>query len=438
MLILPAPLDLVTDDRQNRRAARFTGRRFLHRWSSLKRLRFCGVDPVQGRGGVTVKASGKGKDRRAGYGQLQHCGSTWSCPVCSHKINAVRAAELAAAVSAWHAPVFGPAFKKGPKPQGRIVFLTLTMRHRRADLLDDMWTNGVSAAWNAVTSGRPWLRDQDLYGSLVSRKVKTGKHAGKFRHENRIGFARVVETTHGDNGWHVHIHALLFVRGTITGDEALLLGDSMFGRWLPALEAAGFHGTKMQHGVDVKLIGPDDSNKVSDYFTKNSFEGKPNAFGQANAGKVGWEAAGGTGKSGRKKNRTPFQILADAAANGVDSDGVVSDDLALWWVWESASKGKRQMTWSPWLRDWLKLGEEADDNKIANTDMGGDVVLRLRADQFDAIIRCAEGLLDAVEADDDMTAAHAWLDRKLGLWRTELVIDDSGPLPFVSGVLVRA
>lgn len=421
MVILPAPLDAVENAaRQGRRSARYIARRFLHFNSSLKRLRFCGVDPVQakGMGHVTVKATGKGNDRRAGYGQLQVCGSVWSCPVCSAKINNVRAADIAAVVSAWTSPtVFGP-LRSGASDHrhagGRIVFLTLTMRHHAGQELDDLWSRGISAAWGAVTSGRAWVTDQDLYGVLVPRVVKTGKHAGETRWSHRIGYARVVETTHGRNGWHVHIHALLFVRPDLDPDDMKALGDSIFSRWSAALVAAGFDAPKLQYGVDVKMPGPADSNRVAEYFSKNSFAGRNKA------GKLAWEAAGGIGKWARGANRTPFQIL-EALCSGEDYASFEAD-VARWYVWEKASKGKRQLTWSPWLREYLRISEEQTDEEIAASELGGDVVLRLRGDQFDQVVsKGAHQLLDAVEADDDMTAAHLWLDENLGIWRTSVV-----------------
>lgn len=381
--------------RQDRRSLRYSARRVLHHESSLKRVRFCGVDAIKTKDGYThdiaIKASGTGTERRAGIAGVQHCGSTWACPVCSHKINAVRAEELANAVSRWH------------ESGGRIVFATLTMRHKRGQRLNDLWTNGISAGWGKVTSGRGWKRDQELYGTPQERVIKSGAKAGTVVTENRIGFARVVETTQGRNGWHVHIHALLFVRGDITTLEAMDLGDAMFGRWVPALTAAGFGSPSLRHGIDVRLIGPQDSNKVAEYFSKNTFAGK------ANSTKVGWEAAGGSGKVASKRfgNRTPFEILADITLLGD------ADDLALWWEWEEASKGKRQLTWSPWLRAALKLAEEKSDDEIVEEDLGGDVVVELRPAQHEAIRGKIEKLLDAVEADDDMTAAHAWLRKHL-------------------------
>lgn len=434
MAIVPAPLNAVQNEaRQNRRAARYVARRFLHFNSSIKRLRFCGVDPVQAKqsafkgdkfapsdvpgGHVTVKATGSGVNRRAGFGSLQMCGSVWSCPVCSAKINTVRAADIGAAVSAWHAPVSGPQPFDGPALHrgGRIIFLTLTMRHKKGQELDDLWTRGISAGWHAVTSGRAWKDDQSDYGVVVPRTVKTGKRAGEVVWSPRIGYARVVETTYGSAGWHVHIHALLFVRPDITGKQATDFGDTIFGRWSASLVAAGFDAPTLTHGVDVRLLGPEtaDFNKVADYFSKNTFAGRDKA------GKVGWEAAGGTGKTARGKNRTPFQILENICSGEEYAD--FEADVSRWWVWEAASKGKRQLTWSPWLRDYLRLALEETDEEIAAKELGGDVVLRLRGDQFDAVVsKGAHKLLDAVEADDDMTTAYLWLDENLGMWRTKI------------------
>mgnify|MGYP001791572498 CR=1 FL=1 len=419
------------DARRARRNQRWAARRLLGFKSSLRRVRYCGRDLVPGKGGVAVLASGLGKERRAGFGNVQHCGSTWACPVCSGKIAAARAAEIARVISAWHAPVFGPQLPGIPVTGlfgGRIIFLTLTMRHKKGQPLAELWENGISAGWGKVTSGRAWKREQELYGVRAVRTVKSGKRIGETVTEQRIGFARVVETTHGDNGWHVHIHALLFVRGDMTGKEALALGDSMFGRWAPALKAAGFGTPSLVHGVDVRLMGPADGDALSKYFAKS-------VYGQENAGKAGWEAAGGTGKNGSKKfgNRTPFQILADIMAAG-DADASVAavaaagsgDDLAIWWEWETASKGKRQLTWSPWLRDLLRLPEEETDQAIADAAILGDIVLTLRQDQWDAVFPSAAVLLDLVESDNDGAAARAWLDEKLGNWMPVAVY--SGPL----------
>jgi hypothetical protein len=69
---------------------------------------------------------------------------------------------------------------------GSASLITLTMRHHAGHKLKDLW-QALSAAWRGVISGKQWIADQELGGLL--------------------GWVRVVEATHGRNGWHLHVHA---------------------------------------------------------------------------------------------------------------------------------------------------------------------------------------------------------------------------------------
>lgn len=371
----------TTDARHSRRSERFSARRILWDLSSIERVRTCGHHGILPDGNVAVKLTGTGSERRAGFSGVATCGSTWACPVCSQKIATQRAADLAAAVLAWH--VLG----------GRVLMVTLTMRHRKKQRLAELW-DSLSYAWGKVTSGRGWLTDSDLCGTVIPRVVKTGTRKGQTVNETKIGFARVVETTQGDNGWHVHIHALLFVRGDITEPESRMLADSMYGRWANALVAKGLTSPTLAHGVDVRLVGLDDALLLGDYFSKSVYT----------AEKAGWEVAGGSGKKAGNGNRTPFQILADVVKNGD------ADDLSLWWEWEKASHNRRQLTWSAGLREMLALGDEKTDEEITEEELGGDVVLTLDAPTFAAIRHTSETLLDLLEKET-LEIAQKWLDQ---------------------------
>jgi hypothetical protein len=73
-----------------------------------------------------------------------------------------------------------------------------------------------SDAWARVTSGGAWQAHQELFGGL-------------------LGWARVVEVTDGENGWHVHIHALIcFGEQVSTELVAGSVGARMFARWRAA------------------------------------------------------------------------------------------------------------------------------------------------------------------------------------------------------------
>ncbi len=88
----------------------------------------------------------------------------------------------------------------------------------------------LSYAWQRVTSGSSWQEDCERFGGL-------------------LGWARAVEVTDGDNGWHVHLHVLLCFREQVSADLArAALGPRIFGRWNRALERQGllgFRGARM-------------------------------------------------------------------------------------------------------------------------------------------------------------------------------------------------
>jgi hypothetical protein len=83
---------------------------------------------------------------------------------------------------------------------------------------------------------------------------------------------------------------------------------------------------------------------------------------------------GATKKAKSKGGRTPFQILSDLVAGGE------VEDLELWEEYESASKGRRALVWSPGLRDLMGL-DEVTDEQIADEEVGSaDDVLFVVAD----------------------------------------------------------
>lgn len=338
------------------RESRFDAQRTLWEESSLNSVRHCGRSLSKHAGdGQTVAV--KMTDGKAGFAGLQSCGSPWACPVCSGKIAPVRANEIQRAIDAWH------------KLGNRVVFNTFTMRHKSSQKLADLW-DGLSHAWGAVTSGSSWERDSDLYGGQPVERVKV-RQLNKVKFKvvtpgQRINFIRAVEVTHGDNGWHVHIHALLFVNAKMSQADATALGLAMFDRWKRALVNKGFAAPTREHGIDSKLVPVDGSVPLGEYFAKA-------VYGQPIKRKfkpVGWELAGGMGKLGRRENRTPFQILADIVTHGD------ADDLARWFVFEQSSKGRRQITWSHGFRDLLDLPPEKTDEEIAAEKLAGTVVMQ--------------------------------------------------------------
>jgi hypothetical protein len=178
---------------------------------------------------------------------------------------------------------------------------------------------------------------------------------------------RRVECTIGRNGWHLHVHALLFVPGDETEARAAARGAAMFDAWSRRLVRDGLEAPLADSGgLSVKLLDLTSAGaEIAKYLAKGTFE--------TAATKAALELAG-SGKRAWRRNRTPMQVLADVTRLGL------AEDAALWWEWEDASHGKQALTWKQGFRDTLCRDDELSDEELAaETDHGGEVVVTLSA-----------------------------------------------------------
>lgn len=415
----------VAPDRVARREARFDARYSQWQLSSIPRVRACGrfLHDVDGgkRGksdaSAVLRASGSVADgtRTAGWGGVQSCGSVWSCPVCAEKIQAERQAQVSAALAV--------ARLRG----WEVLFLTLTMRHKRAHRLSMLWEH-LSTAWRATTSGsgRAWKGDKEEFGVQ--------------------GYVRLVEVTHGaENGWHVHVHVLLFVDPAAAGlghtfPESGLLSDAavddlagrMWGRWKAALDVGKGIRPAKRHGVDIKRVRSDDV--IAEYFAKGMYDRK-------GEGSTAHDVSGAHGKDAKRGNRTPFGILRSLVGSERSDDVVDLEtgeltgasydaDLELWQTFEQASKGRRQLLWSHGLKAELGVDQELTDQEIVDQEHGGDVLEYVSAEEYKHLAkrRMLAAVLVAAEADDTGEALCAFLNRRVRAVASPLTGDDSGPL----------
>lgn len=329
---------------------------------------------------VSTSASGA---RTAGYAGLQHCGSYSACPVCNATIAAHRQTEIEAALTAWHGQ------------GGRVVLGTFTMRHRKGQALKTLW-DGLSAAWRAMTHGRGWDADSLAFGTVeLQERVRTlRRKSGPVRVVDhvmvgKIPWIRVVEVTVGDNGWHVHVHALMLVPGDTRKAQVKALEGSMFTRWQAALADLGLESWRTR-GADLRLLEGDPSAELGDYFTKASYSGSMEvARGDLKTGRHGKTGAG----------RTPFQVLEDLVATGD------AEDLDVWHEWERGSKGRRTVAWSYGLRaDLLPTAVEVSDEELVEADAGGEVECQIERDVWRVIVQHRADF-DVLRAFQDSTPA---------------------------------
>ena len=172
--------------RESRRHKRYAQRQVLWDMSRIERVRKCGRVPT-GEGVTVVDHAGV-----AHYAGLTTCGSIWACPVCSAKIRAGRAEEIAAGAASWDQAV------------NSVYMITLTAPHDMGMKLSALLPV-IADSFRKVISGRAWLKVKAVAGVA--------------------GTIRSIEITHGANGWHPHLHVLVFCRGDPGAEGLAALGS---------------------------------------------------------------------------------------------------------------------------------------------------------------------------------------------------------------------
>jgi len=372
---------------------RYGARHVLWGLSHDKRRRECGRG-VRSADGVKVKVTTVDGARHAGWSGLSTCGSVWSCPVCSAKIANARQAELLAAITEWT--------RRG----GRIGFGTVTMRHYAHHELTRLW-DGLSGARHAMLSGRAWQAEQRDAGVLMPRVIHSGSRAGDTVLESRIPVVGVVEGTHGVNGWHLHLHMVLFLSAEATSESFDLLGSQLFMRWRDSLGAAGLPLPNFRHGKDFQLVEGDAATRLADYFCKGQYEGSiPDFAAEAVAARRGisLEVTRSDMKDASHGNKTPFGLLRGlvevtrSGDMGVHTVESIERDTEIWHEWERCSAGRRQISWTPGLREFLGVGALLTDDELAAKDFGNP-------DEVHGIDSLTHKLIIACRADGQVLTA---------------------------------
>lgn len=272
------------------------------RWALLERLRPISVRRTarcrSRRISPTVQVQ-RGTDQQTiGLSGVVTCSSPWGCPCCAARIYAERAGDVQKAVERWGAD--------------RCVMLTLTVRHGLGDDLKDT-RSAVTRGWRALWGGNPGRR---LKKKLGVRHV-----------------VRALEVTHGRNGWHPHIHALLLL-DTAGGVPDEVVAE-LQARWVRSVSRVAGNATPdYEHGAVLTSL-----------------------HGARYIAKLGLEIASIAEKRGHQPGaRTPWAIAARAARGE-------RRFVELWTHYTESMYGARQLTWSRDMRRELELGEERTDEE---------------------------------------------------------------------------
>lgn len=253
------------------------------------------------------------------YRGLYACKSPWLCPVCGPKIVERRADQIQTAIDSWTAM------------GGDVALLTLTTRHSRSTRLDFL-LDGLIKAW-------------DRFRKAIRRMLK----AVGLTHQ-----VRAVEITHGaTNGWHPHLHCVLFTRSVIPH----VLVPNLQQVWAKACEAAGLRRPSLKRGFDLK-----GATHAAKYVSKSVWD---TARVRIAVGGVGVGSGTGSSRSGYSNSSPSGVPGADAQSRTIKD---LLDDTVLYrrrrdrrlvLEYARATHGRSAIHWSHGSLDALVRGPRA-------------------------------------------------------------------------------
>lgn len=253
---------------------------------------------------------------KAYFREVVTCSNSFLCPVCSPRIRSKRSKEIAFGVDKWLA-ASGTALERfrSPDPEKTLYMITLTFRHSRSDKLSDMMPRFKKAT-------------QFFWGH---RQVKKA-----FRSAGIQGRITAFEIMRGSNGWHPHLHILVFCRQhyfDVPGFKRL---------WVDSLKRAGLSGLG-QHALNFI-----EARNGAEYINKISLE-----IGLSNA------------KSGRDGGLSPFQLL-EKSLSGDRAAGKLFQEL---WLYMRESH-THVLEWSKGLKAFFGISEVSDEQICSGLDEG--------------------------------------------------------------------
>jgi len=298
------------------------------------RIAACHTNPVKNATNVEVWAK-QGVPLPGHFQGLQTCALPWLCAVCSPKIAERRSAEIESAMTVCRAQ------------GGQVLMPTFTVPHGRQDALCDT-LDLIKKALRAMASWTPYRQLQDRLG-VVGRIIAT-------------------EITHGEaNGWHPHFHELWFFDRA--GVDVVKLEADLFGMWRKACTKFGLGAPSRRHGVVVQ-----DGSKAAHYVSK--------------MGNKEWtladEISKASSKSGRKGSRSAWELL-DCMVDPNASPQHHKRAEGLFREYAEATKGRRQLVWSPGLKKRYAIAEMNDEELCAQTEEDAILIAQIPLDAWRAI-----------------------------------------------------
>jgi len=254
------------------------------------------------------------------------CSSPSTCVVCSTRIAKAR--------GVWLSQVFANAISDGYQ----VSMLTLTVRHKKRNRLEDL----LGAMEQAYTN---------VQGS-TSYKI--------LRSEYSADFVRVLEVTHGKNGFHPHFHIGIIHK---PGFDFEILRSDMERTWVTHIERQGLLAPVPDKAVNIIYNATDEQRAW--YLTK--------ACGMSSL-----EISNGRFKAAKDDNLGIWQIHGLAVSGDLDAKYV-------WHAYEKAIFKKRLFTMSKGMSEkygvlWRSDVEIASDEVLDLENLPSEIADNLQSE----------------------------------------------------------
>lgn len=304
-----------------------------HRWKAGNTQRVSVVYSAPKAGTRGAKGAGR-------FAGLQNSHSVWGSPLAAVGILQGRRKQVTRAEKRW----------REMSEDHTTLFLTVTLRHKINTDLQYLWQS-LGYCWSAMTSGGAW--------------TGTKSYAGDKAHYGICHWVKAVEITHGKNGFHPHLHVMLFVDRKLSEEERETLQARMTKRWIKAAKRRGLEAPLEEHAVKLETTEEERAEERGAYLTKGMLE-ELGAVKDAKTG-LALEVTYGSFKRARGENRTLFQVL-EALADDLDAGRKMhGGDMQVWRTFEAVSKGKKFMSWSKGAKDALGV-DDLTDEEIAELE----------------------------------------------------------------------
>lgn len=330
-------------------------------WKEQHRTCWCsrslrqGDDYTPGGGGMVDVYRNAGRDG-ASLAGLNRCGNLHTCPVCAAKVGELRRKQLSAAMVT-HVGNGGAAY-----------LLTFTFPHEADESLASLQAKFDKAR----------QRFQN------SRKWKDFKQAKRV-----IGVVNSLEyTVSQENGWHPHVHMLVFCDKqafgegapvNVFGDLESFLIEDLTRLWCDTLFKVGLGDHSkltdmLKHALNVR-----GGEKAAEYIAKF---GRDEKWGASSELAKSHSKIGAAGEKWGVQHFTPFQLLVWAE----QGDGWAVHRFR---EYAEVTEGKRALVWSRKLKAALGVQDIDEEEWAANDDtpqLEQVLIGSLTAEQFAVIM----------------------------------------------------